>query len=128
MGGDGIKQLQKNLPFWLFWANIKENYIKSLKEEEGKMSLIKYIARYNSGLGYGRRVEIEMGDGTTMTFARSYMDQEGLIADVARQAMNERKNGGMKVYNHITQPVITKLFSQLEETCKEALATPIATD
>ncbi|HIH18274.1 MAG TPA: hypothetical protein HA282_00855 [Nanoarchaeota archaeon] len=92
------------------------------------MSLTKYVVRYRSGFGYGRNVEIEMGDGTTMTLARSYIDQGSLIEDVARQAMNERKNGGMKVYNHTLQPVTSRLLSQLEQTCQEALAVPIATD
>ena len=45
------------------------------------MSLTKYVVRYRSGFGYGRNVEIEMGDGTTMTLARSYIDQGSLIED-----------------------------------------------
>ena len=86
------------------------------------MSITKYTAKYDPDTGtHLRTVEYDLGDGTMMRSHRGSMSPYVLSNDVQYHATNERKNGGMEVYNHTQSPITSELFLRLREVCEGAL-------
>ena len=87
------------------------------------MTETEYFTGYDPATKTHQRTVIYVvEDGTAMRKHMGGMTPSSLEADVRYHAAQERKNGGMKIYNNPRSPVASDVFTKLQEAYEKVLS------